>query len=135
MKGLQSQERVVGINSGWSVSGVGDMNKDGYSDVLVGAPNTDNSAGVTYVIYGNSSMSNIMLSNLTAGSSVTIVGANIRDNIGVVVNAAGDVNNDGYMDIVLGSYQAGDNAGASYILYGGNNTASVIELGSLTTTQ
>ena len=129
--------------SGWSVSSAGDMNDDGFDDLIIGAvfadskDNLKQDAGESYVIFGGAIMpATIDLASLdTAG--ITIFGADAGDFSGGAVSSAGDVNGDGFDDLVIGA-NGGDasgnlkpNAGESYLIFGGNGfTSSVTHLGS-----
>jgi len=101
-----------GVNKyGRCVSSAGDLNGDGYSDVVVGAP-ADNSApgstipGAAYVYYGSATgigaAPNVSLSSGVAG---------LADNFGLGVDGAGDVNGDGYGDLIVGASSWNNNAG------------------------
>ena len=99
---------------GYSVSAAGDVNSDGYSDVIVGAN------GKAYIYYGGSPMNNV--------EDVTFTGETISDAFGNSVSGAGDVNGDGYSDVIVGAWGHGS-FGRAYIYYGGSsmdNTADVI---------
>ncbi len=74
------------------------MNGDGYSDVIVGAPNySDGSGGAAFVYYGGST-------GLTAGAADWMVeGSQEGAAYGFAVAAAGDVNGDGYSDVIVGA--------------------------------
>jgi len=76
---------------GWSVSGAGDVNGDGYADVIVGAFND--------VSVGNEGSARIF-SGSTGAILYTLRG---NDYFGYAVSEAGDVNADGYDDVVIGS--------------------------------
>jgi FG-GAP repeat protein len=83
---------------GNSVAGVGDVNGDGYADVIVGAPYNDrggSAAGAAYVFYGGPSMD--------ATPDVILVGEMHDDQFGWSVDGAGDVDGDGYRDVVVGA--------------------------------
>jgi hypothetical protein len=105
--------------AGSSVSGAGDVNGDGYDDMLVGAPANDDggsSAGAAYLLLGSTTPASASLS--TATQYTGEVGG---DRAGEAVSGAGDVNHDGYDDMVIGaSYHAhgGSSAGAAYLLLG-----------------
>ena len=88
-------------HSGWSVSGAGDVNKDGYDDFIIGAydasPLGRINTGESYLVFGKKSgLTNIDLKNLTLTQGIKIIGANQDDNSGTAVSGAGDVNGDGY---------------------------------------
>ena len=123
----------AGDNSGWSVSSAGDVNGDGYDDLIIAArsadPNGRNSAGETYIIYGGASAPGtdgvLDLSSLALDGSTGFIvnGIDAFDYSGISVSSAGDVNGDGYDDLIIGAHYADPNgrnsAGETYIVYGG----------------
>jgi hypothetical protein len=116
---------------GYSVAPAGDVNGDGYADVIVGAPFNDyagTNAGRAYLFYGASSMINDV--------DVTLTGATANDNFGLSVASAGDVNSDGYSDVIVGApYYGSLNIGRAYVYYGGsamNAVADVLLTGAAT---
>src|SRR3989339_774934 len=106
---------------GFSVAPAGDVNGDGYNDVIVGAKDASSTNGQAYIYYGGASMNNT--------ADVTFTGVAAADDFGIDVASAGDVNGDGYHDVIVGAYLAGvGDIGEAYIYYGGvsmNNTADV----------
>src|SRR3989339_376322 len=106
---------------GFSVAPAGDVNGDGYTDVIVGAKDASSTNGQAYIYYGGASMNNT--------ADVTFTGVAAADDFGIDVASAGDVNGDGYNDVIVGAYLAGvGDIGEAYIYYGGvsmNNTADV----------
>jgi hypothetical protein len=120
--------------SGYSVSGAGDVDGDGFGDIIVGAPYYDGSSGRTdsgaaYVIFGHSNataFTDIDLASLTSNSSsqgFRITGAAASNYFGRSVSRAGDFNHDGYGDIVIGS-----TANKAYIIFGHANTIPFLNL-------
>jgi len=112
---------ATGDGSGYSVAGAGDVNGDGYDDILIGANGNDdggNCAGQTYVILGKTS-GWAMDTNLSA-SDASFWGEEIDDMSGSSVAAAGDVNGDGYDDILIGTpgEDTGDYADLTYLIFG-----------------
>jgi len=131
----------VGDRSGVSVSTAGDVNGDGYDDILAGAdwadPGGDGNAGETYVIFGSGSgfAASLDLSTLDGSNGFRLDGIDVDDYSGWSVSTAGDVNGDGYADILVGAYQAdpgGDSkAGETYVVFGGDFTGTVTHAGTV----
>ena len=97
---------------GVSVSSAGDLNSDGYSDVIVGAYSygADNN-GRAYIFYGGSSPDNT--------ADVIMTGEATSNYFGVSVSSAGDLNSDGYSDVIVGANAYNSYTGRTYIYYGG----------------
>jgi hypothetical protein len=149
--------------TGWSVSGAGDVNNDTFADLIIGAPYATNAAGVVsgaaYVIYGRASRStsDIHLSIISATQGVVIYGAADSDVLGVSVSGAGlrllsklfkviylfiylfliyagDVNGDGFDDVIIGALKSTEfYSGAAYVIYGNHTIQSAVHLSSLET--
>ena len=116
-------------------SGAGDVNGDGFDDIIIGASSSKNYAGISYVVYGGSNNPGIIdLSNdLTSDQGFIILGGAAGDRSGgSSVSAAGDVNGDGFDDVIIGAHGAvpssKNNAGISYIIYGGSDNPGTIDL-------
>lgn len=113
----------------------GDLNNDGFDDILTsayfsqGVDNAAAEAGEAYVVYGGSSLPATI--NLATNASLTIYGAAAGDRLGRSL-AAGDVNGDGYVDLILGASRADPNgrqdAGTVYVINGRQNIPSPILL-------
>jgi len=110
---------------GVSVSTAGDVNGDGFDDVIVGAnfadPNGVNS-GSSYVVFGKTSgfSAAMDLSTLDGNNGFRLDGAR-RDSSGSSVSNAGDVNGDGFDDVIVGTDFADPNglsSGSCYVVFG-----------------
>ena len=99
-----------GDSFGASVAGAGDVNGDGYSDVLIGAYGHNAGTGKAYVYLGSPI-------GLSATPSWTGLGEAVGDEFGRSVASAGDVNQDGYLDVVIGAHQHAG-AGRAYVFLG-----------------
>ncbi len=105
-----------------SVASAGDFNGDGYDDVLIGSSDYENGnisydrTGGVHLFYGGA--------NMDATRDLLFVGENDGDKFGGSVASAGDVNNDGYLDIIVGAY----GADKAYIYLGGRNPDTTPDL-------
>lgn len=100
--------RATGDAFGTSVASAGDINGDGYADVVVGAP-ASYYAGRAYVYLGGSD-------GLATSPAATLEG---NGYFGMSVASAGDVNGDGYADVVVGAPFANLSEGRTFIYFGG----------------
>ncbi|MFO0820430.1 MAG: choice-of-anchor D domain-containing protein [Pirellulales bacterium] len=134
--------RITGVNQddllGFSVSGIGDFNGDGFGDLAVGVPNADPGAppkvnsGSAYLIFGNAGpfASVFDLLTLSGNNGFRVDGLREGDSLGISVGAAGDVNGDGFDDVILGAYHASvgnpprSEAGETYVLFGSASNSS-----------
>src|SRR4028119_1424130 len=118
--------------SGFSVSSAGDVNGDGIDDLIIGAkyadPNGITNAGQSYVVFGSNSGfgAGLNLSTLNGSNGFAINGIAAGDSSGNSVSSAGDVNGDGFDDVIIGAISADPNginrAGQSYVLFGQAST-------------
>ena len=123
---------VVFSFSGYSVSSAGDINGDGFDDVIVGAP-VVRSSGQSYVVFGSDAGFDAVVehSNLD-GSNGFVLQGDTDDRSGNSVSGAGDVNGDGFDDLIIGAPDAADRTGQSYVVFGSDaGFDAVVELSSL----
>ena len=125
--------RIGGENSehllGSAVAGGGDINGDGFDDVIIGAEGADQngtSSGAAYVIFGHAALApEIDLADLDGRTGFKLAGENSADFFGASVATAGDVNGDGLDDVIIGAYGAdlyGTSSGSAYLIFGAAGT-------------
>ncbi|MBK8551273.1 MAG: FG-GAP repeat protein [Ignavibacteria bacterium] len=110
----------INNNFGYSVSSAGDVNGDGYSDVIIGAHAHSSNTGKAYIYFGGATMNN--------DADITMTGETTSDNFGYSVSSAGNVNNDGCSDVIIGAYGHSTNTGRAYIYFGGLNMNTVADV-------
>lgn len=127
-----------GDQLGFSVAGGGDVNGDGFPDVVFGAPGSAfghrRGAGAVWVIYGNPAPGSIDLTKLSVDQGYEIVGAAAGDHAGASVAITRDLSGDGHEDIVIGAPGARGGAGAVYVIYS-HLRSPTIDLAKLAPTQ
>ena len=117
--------------SGESVDSAGDVNGDGFDDLLVGAvyadPNGNSRAGISYVVFGNGDLGStgtLELSDLDGANGFVLNGIDTDDYSGSSISGVGDVNGDNVDDFIIGARNANNGAGASYVVFGGVQVGS-----------
>ncbi len=106
----------------YSVSRAGDVNGDGFGDVLIGASrrvNEDERVGIAFVVFGRAEPFGSLLDVLTLdGADGFRIEGNPEDSLGYTVAAAGDVNADGFADVLVYAPGANEHRGADYCIFG-----------------
>lgn len=128
--------------AGYKVSSAGDVNGDGFDDLIVGAPGSGSyygkyDAGHAYVVFGKAgaTRANIELASFGANDGFVIQGDAAGDYTGASVASAGDINGDGFDDLIVsapGGGYLGSNEGNVYVVFGkAGSTRANIDLTNL----
>jgi hypothetical protein len=108
--------RVIGpakSYTGFSLAGIGDINRDNFDDLAIGSVSHNNDDQVVYIIYGNSNVyqnNELHLSKMTEEDGFIIRGA------GFLVQAAGDLNSDGIPDVMITHFNQWRSHGHAYLI-------------------
>ena len=133
-------------NAGFSLASAGDINGDGFADLIIGArlgdgtsTGTGDNRGDSYVVFGKASGwgAPIDLATIAAGAGGFVIhGQDSRDESGGSVASAGDINGDGFADLIIGA-RSGDaagnaknGAGDNYVIFGRDFTNTVTHAGT-----
>ncbi|MEP5732409.1 MAG: DUF4214 domain-containing protein [Sulfitobacter sp.] len=123
--------------SGNSVSSAGDVNGDGFDDLIVGAPYDDPNgerSGASFVVFGKGDGTAVDLSAVETGTGGFVInGVSGADFSGFSVSSAGDVNGDGFDDLIVGARgddPNGSDSGASFVVFGGDFSGAATEVGT-----
>lgn len=126
--GLQINGIDAGDLSGDFVNSAGDVNGDGFDDIIIGVheaePSGNVEAGETYVVFGSADgfSQTLDLDTLDGTNGFRLDGVDQGDLSGYSVSSAGDLNGDGFDDIIIGAKRADPDgeseAGISYVVFG-----------------
>jgi hypothetical protein len=123
--GQAERLELEGDFAGTSVAGGADFNGDGFLDHIIGATGNDSggtNAGAAYIVFGTGEAGEFNLDDAAnAEGGVRIRGAVANDATGTAVKAVGDINGDGFEDLLVGVPNAdspGSNSGAVYLVFG-----------------
>lgn len=135
--------KILGINSTdrlRQARGIGDFNGDGLSDILLGASTVstvdDTNKGEAYILFGSTDSfgTQFDLSTINGTNGIVISGVNADEFLGLVLGTGGDINGDGYDDVVLPRKKdglansinivTGDRSQGSGLVWNGNSNTS-----------
>ena len=133
--GFKIDGKNAGDLSGNCVSLTGDINQDGYADIVIGAHGYNSFTGRSYVIFGKPDIGGnglILLSSLNGVNGFKLDGESVNDFSGFPVST-GDVNGDGIVDLLIGAYGHNTVVGRGYVVFGkkGIGSAGLLPLSSL----
>jgi hypothetical protein len=115
-----AESNQPGARLGDKFSGAGDVNGDGFDDVVIGAALYDSAftdGGAAFLYLGS-------VSGLQSDPSWIAVGDQANEQFGLCVQAAGDVNGDGYGDVIVGAWLASHgeaNEGRAFVYFGSDS--------------
>jgi sugar lactone lactonase YvrE len=109
---------VSGSQTGYSVSLSGDVNGDSKADILIGAPGYTANKGAVYLIYGGLTANITVGNTVPAGTGIMFEG-DANSYTGRSVAFAGDIDHDGFSDLLICTEGSGSYQGRVYLIYGG----------------
>lgn len=130
---LDNQARLVGEAEndriGYSIAGGGDLNDDGYADFIFGTIYEDTAAknaGAMYIMYGQADK---LSGEIDISSYPKYLGSDTKDRFGEALAIPGDLNGDGFDDIIAGGQRFGNSrSGETFVIYGQTATLSGDEI-------
>ena len=119
--GFSLTDPAGGLYGGYSVASAGDVNGDGFADLIVGGPGGSRHGG-GFVVFGKASgfAANLDLSTLNGSNGFALPGP-AGGAAGTSVASAGDVNGDGFADLIVGApftSPHGSYSGSAYVVFG-----------------
>jgi len=119
-------EGVEELDHAGRIRWAGDVNGDGFGDLLVGALGVNDFLGAAYVVFGGADFpARFSLADLDGTNGFTIPGGTPGETL-EEVEAAGDVNADGMDDFLLGAFD-----GRAYLVFGRETFPPVLDLATL----
>ncbi len=116
-----------------SIDAVGRFNGDAFDDVVVGSENGSGGRGEAIVIFGSSTLLSpeggfTTSSIVTAGRAVRFIGEEVGDQAGANVAGVGDMDGDGFSEILIAAPGADSGAGKVYLIYGSSTLTGDLDL-------
>ena len=125
VNGFKLDGTVTNGEFGRSAVSPGDINGDGHMDILAGSSTGD---GRSYVVFGGpgvGSSGTFSVSSLNGANGFTLPGeVGLNSLCGYSVSGAGDINSDGYSDLLIGAFYLSSSTGRSYVVFGGAGVGS-----------
>lgn len=123
--GFSVEGKVSQDDLGYAAKSAGDINHDGIPDIMIGAPGVDfgglTDVGEIYIIFGKAGLSiaTFDVTTLDGTNGFVIRGVLANEKLGEMISTAGDFNNDGTDDIIIG-YNDATTKGKATVFYGKN---------------
>ncbi len=136
-EGIKFNRPILNETPNFRVSGAGDFNGDGFDDIMIGSPWSDDlvmNGGAVYVVYGNNSIatSAINLDDINGSNGFAVVGHLPDDPVGFNLAAAGNFNDDQFDDVLIAVSASDDGfKGYTYLLFGQATTTHPMSLTTL----
>ena len=125
--GFKMDGESAGDDSGYWLYPLGDINNDGYPDLIISAFGHSTLAGRSYVVFGVPGLGSngqINLGSLNGNNGFFLDGEVARDISGISSVGLGDINGDGYSDIFIGAPGHNSSVGRSYVVFGNSTVGS-----------
>ena len=119
---------ISGTAIGNAVSLVGQVNADDAADILIGSTHTGEAmSGWSYLVYGKSDPISVSLTSIGMDNGFALASMQAGERFGWSVGAAGDVNDDGRDDLLIGAVGGGGGLepGHAYLVYGKDTPSAV----------
>jgi hypothetical protein len=131
--GNDPARRIQEDRLGYTIASGGDLNGDGYGDLLVGAPwatRGEREIGAVYVVNGGEDLPENLLAAHPEEFGVEFLGSMRRGALGTALSGAGDVDGDGLDDFIVGAPGHNNTAfrGDAFLVYGARDWPSRVEM-------